>query len=170
MFCMKHHYDDSNDNNGNKSVGVPSVMKYMINLEYDTKSSLQSYLSCDKIVGYFRHMSCVSTCLTKQTHSNVIFTVTPLCSSTDWTPDTVKSRAGIPWPWYTNRLRWSYTYGYLKTIAKACSMTMIGGYWELKLRVYAEGTLSRAYASGYRFDSKIETYIWSAGVSTTVLQ
>ena len=31
---MKHHYDDSNDMNpGNKSVGVPSVMKYMINLE-----------------------------------------------------------------------------------------------------------------------------------------
>jgi len=33
-FCMKHHYDDSYDTNpGNKLVGVPSVMKYMINLE-----------------------------------------------------------------------------------------------------------------------------------------
>jgi len=37
-------------------------------------------------------------------------------------------------------------------------MAMIG-YWELKLMVYAEGTLSRACESGYRFGSKIETYI-----------
>ena len=37
-------------------------------------------------------------------------------------------------------------------------MAMIG-YWELKLKVYVEGTLSRARESGYRFDSKIETYI-----------
>jgi hypothetical protein len=38
-------------------------------------------------------------------------------------------------------------------------MTMIGGYWELKLMVYVEGALSRACESGYRFGSKMETYI-----------
>jgi hypothetical protein len=37
-------------------------------------------------------------------------------------------------------------------------MAMIG-YWELKLMVYAEGTLSRAHELGYRFGSKIETYV-----------
>jgi len=49
-------------------------------------------------------------------------------------------------------------------------MTKIGGYWELKLMAYAEGALSRACESGYMFSSKIETYIKSAGVSTTALQ
>lgn len=49
-------------------------------------------------------------------------------------------------------------------------MTMIGGYWESELMVYAERTLSIACESGYRFDSKIETYIRGAGVSTTALQ
>jgi hypothetical protein len=67
-------------------------------------------------------------------------------------------------------LGWSLTYGYLKTIAKACSMTMIGGYWELKHMVYAEGTLIRACESGNRFDSKTETYTQSAGVSIAALQ
>jgi len=47
---------------------------------------------------------------------------------------------------------------------------MIGGYWELKLMVYAEAALSRACESGYRFTNKTETYIKSAGVSTTSLQ
>lgn len=42
--------------------------------------------------------------------------------------------------------------------------------WELKLVVHAEGTLIRACESGNRFDSKTETYICSAGVSTTALQ
>ena len=40
-------------------------------------SSLRSYLSCDKKVVCFSHMSCVSTFLTKQTQSSVIFKVNP---------------------------------------------------------------------------------------------